>query len=101
MNGGRMAKCASCVVALHQYIFTWNKAKSDYRLLPSFIASTRSVLNPMNCDVKSFGHAIVFAPHPTDWNSDRSQPANNNRFIKHELDSVKYPVCSNNISKLK
>ena len=43
-----------------------------------------------NRDVQSFGHAIVFAPHPTDWNSDRSQPANNNRFIQHELDSVKY-----------
>ena len=96
-----MVKCARCVVALHQYSFTWSKAKSDYRLLPSFIASTRSVLNPMNCDVKSFGYANVFAPHPTDWNSDRSQPANNNRFIQHELDSVKYPGFSNEISELK
>ena len=92
MNDWNGPKCARCVVALHQYIFTWGKAKSDYRLLPSFIASTRSVLNPMNCDVKSFGDSIVFAPHPTDWNSDRRKPANNNRFIQHDLDSDKYPV---------
>ena len=90
-----------CFVALHRYIYTWSKAKSDYRLLPSFIVSTRSVLNPINRDVKSFGRAIVVASHPTDWNSDRSQPANNNRFIQHELDSVKYPVVLNEISELK
>ena len=34
-------------------------SESDYRLLPSFIASTRSVLNPRNNDLKSFGHAIA------------------------------------------
>ena len=41
-------------------------SESDYRLLPSFIASTQSVLNPRNNDLKSFGHAIPFALHPTD-----------------------------------
>ena len=66
--------------------------ESDYRLIPSFIASTRSVLNPKNRDLKSFGHAIVFAHHPTDWNSHRGQPANYSRFIQHNLDSLKYQV---------
>ena len=74
--------------------------ESDYRLLPSFIASTRTVLNPKNRDLKSFGHAIVFAYHPTDWNSHRRKPANNSRFIQHGLDSVKYPVLPNEIPEL-
>ena len=71
--------------------------ESDYRLLPLFIASTRSVLNQKNRDLKSFGHAIVFAHHVTDWNSHRGQPANDRRFIQHNLDSVKYPVLPNEI----
>ena len=74
------------------YSFMAQGSESDYRLFPSFIASTRSVLNPKNCDVDSCGHAIIVAPHPTDCSSDRSQPANNNRFIEHELNSFKYPV---------
>ena len=82
-------------------IFLHGARLNQTRLLLSFIALTRLVLNPMNCDVKSFGHAIVFAPHPTDWNSDGSQPANNNRFIQHGLDSVKYLCFSNEISELK
>ena len=74
--------------------------ESDYRLIPSFIASTRSVLNPKNRDLKRFGHAIVFAHHPTDWNSHRGQPANDSRFIQHNLDSLKYPVLPNEIPEL-
>ena len=56
-------------------------SESDYRLLPSFIASTLSVLNPMNSDLKTFGHAIAFALHPTDWSSRRVFSATNSRFI--------------------
>ena len=73
---------------------------SDYRLFPSFIASTRSVLNPRNNDIKSFGHAIAVAFHPTDWRSRRVYSANNSRFIEHGLDKIKYPVLSNEISRL-
>ena len=74
--------------------------ESDYRLLPSFISSTRSVLNPKNRDLKSFGHAIVFAHHPTDLNSNRGQSANDSRFIQHNLDSLKYPVLPIEIPEL-
>ena len=74
--------------------------ESDYRVLFSFIASTRSVLNPKNRDWKSFGHAIVFAHFPTDWNFHRGQPANDSRFIQHNLDSIKYPVLPNEIPEL-
>ena len=75
--------------------------ESDYRLLFSFIASTRSVLNPKNRVLKSFGHAIVFAHHPTNWNSQCGKPANDSRFIQHYLDSLKYPVLPNRIPELK
>ena len=34
--------------------------KSEYSLLPSFLASTLSVLNPRNNNLTSFGHAISF-----------------------------------------
>ena len=40
--------------------------KSDYRLLPLFIASTLSVSDPIKNDLKSFRNAISFALHPTD-----------------------------------
>ena len=60
--------------------------------LPSYILSTRSVLNPINTDLNSFGPAIVFAHHPTDWNARRGQPAKEERFLKHGLDKIKYPV---------
>ena len=83
------------------YFYMAQGSESDYRLLPSFIASTRSVLNPINRDVKSCGHATVFAPHPTDLNTDRGQSANNNQFNQYELDSLKYPVFPNEISELK
>ena len=56
-------------------------SESDYRHLPSYILSTRSVLNPSNQDLKSFGHAIVFAYHPTDWSACRGQPAKEERLI--------------------
>ena len=75
-------------------------SESDYRLLPSFILSTRSVLNPINQDLKSFGHAIVFAHHPTDWNARRGQPAKEERFIKRGLDKIKYPVFPCEIPEL-
>ena len=70
-------------------------SESDYRLLPSFIASTRSVLNPRNNDLKSFGHA--FALHPTDWKSRKVYSASNSRFIQYGLDNIKYPFFSNEI----
>ena len=76
------------------------ESESDYRLLPSFIASTRSDLNLKIRDLKSVGHAIVFALHPTDWNSHRGQSAKNCRFIQHILNSLKYPVLLNEIPEL-
>ena len=75
-------------------------SESDYRLLPSFIASTRSVLNPRNNDLKSFGHAIAFALHPTDWRSRRVYSASNSRFIEHGIDKIKHPVLPNVIPGL-
>ena len=72
-------------------------SESDYRLLPSYIASTRSVLNPRNNDLKSFGQAIAFALHPRDWRSRRVYSASNSRFIQHGLDRIKYPVLPNEI----
>ena len=74
--------------------------ESDYRLLPSSILSTRSVLNPINQDLKSFGHAIVFAHHPTGWNACRGQPAKEERLIQHGLDKIKYRVLPCEIPKL-
>ena len=72
-------------------------SESDYRLFPSFIASTRSVLNPRNNDLNSYGHAIAFALHPTDLNSRKVYSASNSRFIQHGLDKIKYPVLPNEI----
>ena len=75
-------------------------SESDYRLLPYYIFSTRSVLNRFNQDLQSFGHAIVFAHHPTDWNASRGQPANEERLIQHVLDKIKYPVLPYEIPNL-
>ena len=75
-------------------------SESDYRLLPSFIASTRSVLNPRNNNLKSFGHDFAFALYPTDWRSRRVYSASNSRFIEHGLDKIKYPVLPNEIPGL-
>ena len=71
--------------------------ESDYIILPSFIASTLSVLNPRNNDLNSFGHAIDFALHPTDWSCRRVYTASNDRFSQHWLDKIKYPVLPNEI----
>ena len=75
-------------------------SNSDYRLLPSFIVSTRSVLNPINNDLKIFEHAIVFAHHPTNWRSRRIFSASKSRIIQHALDKIKYPVLPNDILSL-
>ena len=40
--------------------------KLDYRLLPSFIASTLSVLKTINNNFQSIDHAIDFAFYLTD-----------------------------------
>ena len=73
---------------------------SDYRLLPSFNTSTCSVLNQKNCDLQSFGHAIVFAHHSTDWTFHRGQPAKVLRFNQYGLNSIKYSVLPNDIPEL-
>ena len=75
-------------------------SESDYRLLPSFIASTLSVLNPRNNDLKSIGHAIAFALHPTDWKSRKVYSASNSRFSQHGIDEIKYPVLPNEIPRI-
>ena len=75
-------------------------SESDYRHLPSIILSTRWVLNPINQDLKCFGHAIVFAHHPTVWNACRGQSAKEERLIQHGLDKIKYPVLPCEISEI-
>ena len=72
-------------------------SESDYRLLPLFIASTRSVLNPRNNDLKRFGHAIACTLHPTDWKSRKVYSASNSRFSQHGMDKIKYQVLPNEI----
>ena len=62
--------------------------------------STRLVLNPINQELKSFGHAIVFVHHPTDWNARRGQPAKEERLIQHGLDKIKYSVLPCEVPKL-
>ena len=76
-------------------------SESDYRLLQSFIASTQSVLNPRNNNLKSFWHAIYFFLHLTDWKSRKTYSASNSRFIQHELNKIKYPVLPNEIFGIK
>ena len=74
-------------------------SESKYRLIPSFIALTRSVFNQRNNDLKRFGHAIAFALHPRDCRFRRVYSASNRRFIEHELDKIKYPILLNEIPK--
>ena len=69
-----------------------HSSSSDYRLLLSYIILTRSVLNPRNNDLKSFGHATAFALDQTDWMSRRVYSASNDRFIQDGLDKIKYLV---------
>ena len=75
-------------------------SESDYRLLPLFIVSTRSFLNPLNNDLKSFGHAIAFALHLTIWRSRKNFSTSNSRFIQHGLDKIQYSVLLNDIPTL-
>jgi hypothetical protein len=72
---------------------------SDYRLLPEFIYSTRSVLNPKNHDNKSFGHALVYFYHPNDWGVHPDWPTIpiQERFRQHGLDKINYPVTLQDI----
>jgi hypothetical protein len=72
---------------------------SDYRLLPKFIVSTRSVLNPKNYDDQSFAHAIAYFYHPNDWNN-RSAPSRESRFQQHRLNQIPNPVTLQNIEAL-
>ena len=76
-------------------------SESDNRLLPSFIASTRSILNPKINYLKSFGHAIAFALYPTDWKSRKVFSASNSRFSQHRFNKIKYPVLPNEITGIK
>ena len=66
--------------------------ESDYRLLPLFIALTRSVLNPRNNDFKSLGYAIFICCLSTDYKSRKVYSASNSRFCLHELNKMKYAV---------
>ena len=43
-----------------------HKSESDYRLLLTYILLTLSVLTPINQELKSFYHAIVFAHYTID-----------------------------------
>ena len=89
-------------IKLNQYCFTLYllmaySSESDYRLLPSFIALSISVLNQKNYDLNSFGQAIAFAFHLTDWKCCWSFSACNNRFTQHKWNNLKYPVLLNKI----
>ena len=75
-------------------------SESDYRILPSFIASTLSVLNSMNSYLKSFKHTVVFALHQKDWSNRRVFSANNYRLINYRLDKAKYLILQNEILKI-
>lgn len=74
--------------------------KCDYSPLPDFITSKRAVLNPMNDDDRSFGHAIVYALHPNDWGHNQFQNPHPDRFVQHGLDKIKYPVLVSDIPAL-
>ena len=78
--------------------------ETDFRLLPKFIQSKRAVLNPMNTDHCSFGHAIVLFYHPSEWrnnNSNQSLPQRlRNRFEQYGLNKIKYPVEIGNIPSI-
>ena len=70
--------------------------ESDFRLLPTFIQLKRAILNPMNTDNCSFGHAIVLFFHPNEWNIRKSQITLTSRlkdkFAQLGLDKIHYPV---------
>ena len=62
----------------------FNTTESDFRLLPKFLVSKRAILNPKNCDQRSFGYAIMFALYPKDWKYYASNPKM--IFISSSLD---------------
>ena len=64
---------------------------SDYILLPKFLVSKRSILNPKNIDYRSFGYAIIFAQYPKDWREYSSQPSMDIHFEQLGLNKIKYP----------
>ena len=72
----------------------------SYRILQLFIASTLSVLNPRNNDLERFRKENAFALHKIDWRSYRVFSATNSRFIKHEINKIKYSILPNKIPGL-
>ena len=50
------------------------QTESDYRLLPKFVVSKQTILNPKNINHRSFGYAIMFALNPKDWREYSSKP---------------------------
>ena len=77
-----------------------SNAVSDFRLLPTFLVSKRTILNPKNIDHRSFGYAIMFSFHPNDWQFYKSKPELDGNFVKHDLDKIKYPVLLDEIPAL-
>lgn len=75
----------------------FNTSESDFRLLPIFLASKRAILNPKNCDLRSFGYAIMFALYPNDWQFYASNPRNDINFEQLGLNKIKYPVLVDEI----
>jgi len=71
--------------------------ESDFRLLPKFLKSKNAILNPQNNDQRSFGYAISYSFHPSDWRNNWSIK---DRFIQHGLDKIKYPVHPEDIPML-
>ena len=54
----------------------------------------------MNNYLKSFGHAVAFTLHPTDWSFRKVLSATDSRFIEHGINIIKYPVLPNEIPGL-
>jgi len=72
-------------------------SESDFRLLPKFLKSKNAILNPTNNDQRSFGYAILYYFHPSDWKNNLQIK---DHLIKHGLDKIKYPVHLEDISML-
>ena len=75
-------------------------SESDFRLLPKFLQSKTAILNPQNNDLRSFGYAIIYAFHPSDWYYSRSHIPLEERFAQHGLDKINYPVKIQDIPSL-
>ena len=70
-------------------------SETDFRLLPKFIQSKRTILNPMNNDHCSSVYAIVLFYHPDKWKCRFKSLISEKwkqRFSKHKLDQINYPV---------